>query len=119
MGVTSRMDLISSPEDGRARRADSRPAPGPEMRTSTYFTPMSLALVEASLPASWAANGVPLRAPLNPAVPELALQTVLPSRSVIVMMVLLKDDWIWATPKPISLRTFFFLVFFAFAMNSL
>ena len=99
--------------------ADSRPAPGPEMRTSTYFTPRSRALVEASLPASWAAKGVPLRAPLNPAVPELALQTALPSWSVMVMMVLLKDDWMWAIPKPISFRTFFYLVFVAFAMNSL
>jgi hypothetical protein len=75
-------------------------------------------LVEASLPASWAAKGVPLRAPLNPAVPELALQTVLPSWSVIVMMVLLKVDWMWATPNPISFLTFFFLVV-AFAMGSL
>ena len=87
MGVISLIDFISKPSACKARMADSLPAPGPFILTSTYLTPNSLALAEASLAANWAAKGVPLRAPLNPAVPALAQQTVFPCWSLMVIMV--------------------------------
>src|SRR5258706_6010433 len=39
MGVTSRIDRTSMPDEARARTADSRPEPGPLTRTSTLRTP--------------------------------------------------------------------------------
>src|SRR3954453_9043026 len=45
-----------------------------------------------------AANGVDLREPLNPAEPADSQQTTLPSVSVIVTIVLLKEVLMWATP---------------------
>src|ERR1700688_1291188 len=39
MGVTSRIERTSIPEDASARTADSRPEPGPLTRTSTLRTP--------------------------------------------------------------------------------
>ncbi|MGZ5498804.1 MAG: hypothetical protein ACXWHI_08780, partial [Candidatus Aminicenantales bacterium] len=44
---------------------------------------------------------------MKPEVPALAQTRVAPTWSVIVMTVLLKVDWMWATPNPISLRAFF------------
>ena len=86
------MDFISKPSDWSALMADSLPAPGPFILTSTYLTPKSLALAEHSLAANCAAKGVPLRAPLKPAVPELAQQMVFPCWSEMVMIVLLNED---------------------------
>src|ERR1700684_4460790 len=39
IGVTSRIDRTSMPEDASARTADSRPDPGPPTRTYTLRTP--------------------------------------------------------------------------------
>src|SRR5580693_183722 len=39
IGVTSRMERTSMPDDAKARTADSRPEPGPLTRTSTLRTP--------------------------------------------------------------------------------
>src|SRR5204863_147113 len=72
-----------------ARTADSRPGPGPLMRTSMFFTPHSCAARPQRSAATCAANGVDLREPLKPALPEVAQASVLPWRSVIVTMVLL------------------------------
>jgi hypothetical protein len=58
--------------------------------------------------ASWAAKGVLFREPLNPTLPALAQAMTFPLTSVIVMIVLLKVDWIWTTPFWI-LRLSFFL----------
>src|SRR5262245_935609 len=58
--------------------------------------------------ATWAANGVLLREPLNPTLPALAHVTTLPSRSAIVMIVLLKLACTWATPFEPTLRSRFF-----------
>ena len=71
--------------------ADSRPAPGPFTRTSTLRIPNALAALPAAIAACVAANGVPLREPLKPMPPALDHATTLPSVSVIVTVVLLKE----------------------------
>src|SRR5688572_21805077 len=79
------------PAEFSARTADSRPGPGPQTRTSTDLTPYSCAAVPARSAATCAANGVLLREPRNPQPPEVAHESVLPWRSVIVTIVLLND----------------------------
>src|SRR6185369_1556812 len=116
IGVTSRMDLISTPAACRARMADSRPLPGPLTRMSSERRPESLAAVAAAAAACCAANGVPLRDPLNPSVPALDQVTTLPSRSVMVTCVLLKEAWTWA--MPCTTCFFSFLLFLAEAFFS-
>src|ERR1700678_3240033 len=91
------MLVILSPQPFRARTADSRPGPGPMTRTSTFLTPCSCAAVPARSAATCAANGVDLREPRKPQPPEVAHDSVLPWRSVMVMMVLLKDACTCAT----------------------
>src|SRR5512134_4019341 len=98
MGVTSLMDLISIPAACSARMADSRPLPGPLTRMSIERRPCSRAEPAAVVAACCAANGVPLREPLNPSVPALDQDTTLPSRSVMVTTVLLKDACTCAMP---------------------
>src|SRR5712691_53099 len=98
MGVTSLIDLISTPAACRARTDDSRPEPGPLTRMSSERRPESLAALAAAEAACWAAKGVPLREPLNCRVPALAQATTFPSRSVIVTWVLLKEAWICTMP---------------------
>src|SRR5207253_8540740 len=60
-----------------------------------------------------AANGVLLRAPLNPAVPADAQEIVSPLVSVIVTIVLLNVALMCATPRVTPLRIFFFAPAFA------
>src|SRR5438876_11529427 len=98
------MLLILSPRALSARTADSRPGPGPLMRTSRFFTPCSCAARPAASAATCAAKGVDLREPLKPAAPEVAHESALPWRSVIVMIVLLKEACTCAIP---SETTFF------------
>src|SRR4051794_19897145 len=76
MGVTSRMSVTLRPLFAIARRADSRPAPGPFTRTSSAFMPWSCALRQASSAATCAANGVDLREPLKPRAPQVDHATV-------------------------------------------
>src|SRR5947208_11895439 len=90
-----------------ARTADSRPGPGPLMRTSRFFTPCSCAALPAASAATWAANGVDLREPLKPAPPDVAHESALPCRSVIVMIVLLNEAWMCAMPSDTFFLTFF------------
>src|SRR3954452_10722445 len=105
-GVTSEMLEILIPRAFRARTADSRPGPGPLMRTSRFLTPHSTATLPARSAATCAANGVDLREPLKPAPPEVAHDRALPWRSVIVMMVLLNDAWTCAMPSATFFLTF-------------
>src|SRR5664279_2058738 len=105
-GVTSAIDTIFSPSAFSARTADSRPGPGPLMRTSRFFTPCSWAARPADSAATCAAKGVDLREPLKPAPPEVAHESALPWRSVIVMIVLLNDAWICAIPSDTLFLTF-------------
>src|SRR5690606_2009264 len=60
--------------------------------------------------ATWAANGVDLREPRKPAPPEVAHDSALPWRSVIVMMVLLNEAWTWAMPSVTTRLIFFFVL---------
>lgn len=89
---------ISKPEACRERMAVSRPDPGPLTKTSTLRTPCSWAFLLADSAASWAANGVDFRDPLNPTFPADAQDKALPSRSVMQTMVLLNDDLMCAWP---------------------
>src|SRR3990170_7191224 len=93
------MLAISNPSACSARTADSRPGPGPFTRTSSERTPYSCAARPALSAETWAANGVLLRDPLKPVLPQVDHDSTLPWRSVIEMMVLLKEAWIWAMPS--------------------
>src|SRR5499427_3195260 len=105
-GVTSAMLPIFKPRALSARTADSRPGPGPLMRTSRFFKPHSCAARPACSAATCAAKGVDFREPLKPAAPEVAHASALPWRSVIVMMVLLNEAWMWAMPSATFFLTF-------------
>src|SRR3984885_4284272 len=107
IGVTSAMLVTLSPQVLSARTADSRPGPGPPTRTSTFFTPCSWAAVPAFSAATCAANGVLLREPRKPQPPAVAHESVLPWRSVIVMIVLLKEACTCAMASSTFLRAFF------------
>src|SRR5262245_5305119 len=98
------MPAISRPVAASERIAVSRPEPGPFTNTSTFWRPCSWAWRAAFSAASCAANGVDLRDPLKPTLPALAHDRVFPCRSVIVTIVLLNVDLIWAWPW----TTFFF-----------
>src|SRR5947208_175373 len=98
IGVTSRIDFTSRPTVWSARIADSRPEPGPFTRTSSERMPTVFAALPALSAACVAANGVPLRDPLNPIPPALDHATTFPSVSVIVTTVLLNDAWMCARP---------------------
>src|SRR6202140_4992007 len=101
------MLVIFRPQALSARTADSRPGPGPATRTSTFFTPCSWAAVPAFSAATWAANGVLLREPRKPQPPAVAHESVLPWRSVIVMIVLLNEACTCAIASSTFLRAFF------------
>src|SRR5579864_8354659 len=105
-GVMSWIEAIRKPHAFRARTDDSRPGPGPDIRTSRFLTPHSSAARPAASAATWAAKGVDLREPLNPAPPLLAHDNALPWRSVIVMIVLLNEAWICAMPSATFFLTF-------------
>src|SRR6266700_7352282 len=105
-GVTSEMLVILSPSAFSALTADSRPGPGPLIRTSRFLTPHSCAARPAASAATCAANGVDLREPLKPAPPDVAHDSALPCRSVIVMIVLLKEAWMCAMPSVTFFLTF-------------
>src|SRR5437764_1947685 len=105
IGVTSLMPDTSMPVFIRLRMAVSRPEPGPFTSTSTLRTPCSMARRAHCSAASWAANGVDLRDPLNPTLPALAHASTLPSVSVIETIVLLNELLMWATPTVTFLRS--------------
>lgn len=108
-GVTSSIALIESPEAWRAVIALSRPDPGPLTLTSTSLTPNFVAAAAEVSAARWAANGVLLRLPLKPTVPDEAQQSVSPFGSVIVTSVLLKVALTCTTARLTLRRVFRFL----------
>src|SRR5215208_4711446 len=59
----------------------------------------------AASAVTWAANGVDLREPLNPAPPADSHAITLPSRSVSVTIVLLNEVLMWAWPTGMFFRT--------------
>src|SRR5262245_43860828 len=105
IGVTSRIDVMVNPAACSARSADSRPEPGPATSTSRVRIPCSIAFWAASSAAIWAANGVDLREPLKPLVPDDDHAMVLPWASVMVIIVLLNDAFTCATPEAMFLRS--------------
>src|SRR5271166_6397480 len=108
-GVTSSMALIESPEAWMAVMALSRPDPGPLTLTSTSLTPYFVAVAAAVSAARCAANGVLLRLPLNPTVPDEAQQRASPLGSVIVTVVLLNVALMCTTARLTLRRVFLFL----------
>src|SRR5262245_5082128 len=114
-GVMSSMALIDRPAACRAVTADSRPDPGPLIRTSTSRRPNFVARSAAVSAARWAAKGVLLRLPLKPTVPADAHDSTSPFGSVIETMVLLNVARMCATPR-VTLRLAF--LFLLFAMGS-
>src|ERR1700730_16852419 len=105
IGVTSRIDVMVNPAACSERNADSRPEPGPATSTSSVRMPCSIAFCAASSAATCAANGVDLREPLKPIVPDVDQAMVLPCTSVIVIMVLLNVAFTCATPEAMFLRS--------------
>src|SRR6185312_6869766 len=103
--VTSRIEVTVKPAACSARSADSRPEPGPATSTSSVRMPCSCAFLETSSAATCAAYGVDLRDPLNPIVPADDQAMVLPCASVMVMVVLLNDEFTCATPEAMFLRS--------------
>jgi len=103
IGVMSRIAVIEIPAPCNARKADSRPDPGPFRNTAALLSPTSFAASAARLAATCAANGVDFLDPLNPLQPELDHDMTPPVGSVIVTTVLLKV----ALMKTIPAGTFF------------
>src|SRR3954467_8246049 len=105
IGVTSRIDVTVKPAACSARNADSRPEPGPATSTSSVRMPCSIAFLAASSAATWAANGVDLREPLKPLLPDDDHAMVLPCASVMVIIVLLNDAFTCEMPYAMFLRS--------------
>ena len=78
IGVSSLIDVMRMPSDASARTDDSRPGPGPLIRTSSVLMPWSCAARPAVSAATYAANGVDLREPLKPWPPLDAQASALP-----------------------------------------
>src|ERR1035441_1257469 len=76
--------------------------------------PCSIALRATASAAICAANGVDFFEPLKPRFPAEAQAITLPWLSEIVTIVLLKDEWMCATPDPTFLNSRFLRVFVCF-----
>src|SRR5438309_890633 len=87
----------------------SRPEPGPLTLTSTSLTPNLVAVDAAVSAARCAANGVLLRLPLKPTVPDEAQHNASPLGSVIVTVVLLNVALMCTTARLTLRRVFRFL----------
>src|SRR5699024_7179182 len=105
MGVTSLIMVTSRPAVWRARMAASRPEPGPLTKTSTVFSPCSMAARAAVSAAVWAAKGVLFLLPRKPMPPAEAQEMALPFVSVTVTIVLLKLELICTAPRSIFFRS--------------
>ena len=106
IGVISRIEVTANPIACKARKADSRPEPGPLTSISRVRMPCSMALRPASSAATCAAYGVDLREPLKPWLPADDQAIALPCASVMVITVLLNVAATWATPDVIFLRSY-------------
>lgn len=107
------MDVTVSPADFRALIAETRPIPGPLTITPTSRKPACEAFLAVSSADFVAAYGVDFRDPLNPDIPELPVYKELPSKSVIVIRVLLKPAVIYTRPADgiFFCDTFFAILF--------
>jgi hypothetical protein len=102
---------MRNPACCRAEIADSRPEPGPLTLISTSRTPLRIAVLAQRCAACCAAKGVLLRAPLKPTEPPERAQTVLPSKSVIVINVLLNVAFMCTIARTMFFLTFRFVPF--------
>ena len=98
-GVISEIARTLNPMACTARIAFSRPGPGPFTKSSTSCKPSCWAAFKACSAARRAAKGVLLREPLKPAEPAEPQEIVLPSVSVTVTIVLLKEAKICTCPE--------------------
>ena len=108
----SEIAVILNPAFFNAFIDEFLPVPGPFTKTDTSCIPAMLALCPTSSAALAAAYGVDFRDPLKPEAPELPENKVLPSKSVIVMSVLLNPADTKALPEVdiIFVLTFFVLL---------
>ncbi len=90
IGVTSRMDVTVKPAACSARRADSRPEPGPQTSTSTMRMP-SRGLAGGILGGDLRGIRGGLPRTLEAHQPDDDQEMVLPCASVMVIIVLLND----------------------------
>ena len=95
--------------------AASRPDPGPLTKTSTVFSPCSIAALAAVSAAVCAAKGVDFLLPRKPIPPEDAQDMALPLVSVMVTIVLLNEERICTVPFSIFLRSRRFVLTRCFA----
>lgn len=109
-GVSSVMVVTTRPELSSPRTADSRPAPGPLIVTSTSLNPSNMAVLAASWAARVAANAEDLRDPTNPALPADAQEMTFPPGSVMVTMVLLNVAFTCTIPAGTFLATRFLVL---------
>jgi len=121
-GVTSSIEAIRNPACCRAEMADSRPEPGPLTLISTSRTPLRMAALAQRCAALCAAKGVLLREPLKPTQPAEPEQTVLPSKSVIVINVLLNVAFMCTIARTtffLALRFVLFAIIFLVSRYSI
>src|SRR5215217_4126319 len=104
-GVTSLIEVISSPAAWSERIAVSRPEPGPLTNTSTFWRPCSMPFRAHASAVICAAYGVDFREPLKPAEPALSHAITLPSLSVSDTIVLLTLVLMCACPIAMFFRT--------------
>ena len=107
------MDRTLMPRTPNARMAASLPTPGPLTKTVNSWSPCSRALLAADSAVVCAAKGVDFFAPLKPRPPADAHEIVLPMRSVMVTIVLLKVACMKAFPSAIFFFFSFLLLVFA------
>jgi hypothetical protein len=101
---------MRNPACCKAEMADSRPEPGPLTLISTSRTPLRIAVLAQRCAACCAAKGVLLREPLKPTHPAEPEQIALPSKSVIVIKVLLNVAFMCATALTTFLLIFRFVL---------
>jgi hypothetical protein len=99
IGVVSFMEITCMPLAAIALIAVSLPGPGPVTNTMACLTPYSIALPQALEEVICAANGVPFLVPLKPLAPEVDQASTLPFSSVMVTMVLLKEQLMYTLAK--------------------
>src|SRR5262249_3526048 len=97
-GETSLTVVTSRPAAWSERIAVSRPEPAPLANTSTRSRPCSIPFLAAASAGTWAPNRAGVREPLSPPEPADSQAITLPSVSVSVTIVLLKEVLMCAWP---------------------
>src|SRR3989344_2616316 len=98
IGVASCMEVRFKPVPANPRIADSRPGPIPLTITLMFIKLYFFVFSKTSLATMLAAYGVDFLAPLNPSKPEVDQAIISPLRSLISIIVLLYEIFMWAIP---------------------